>query len=88
MTIRAALPLVLLGWLSVLAGVGLIPGAAPAALVLWPEPEVLAALPQDMRILSANGWSVTLAADPATLYALGARIVLPAGLSGCAPLET
>lgn len=81
-------PLVVLGWLALLAGVMRI-GGAPAALVMLPPPGFAATLPAGVAILSSGPYSLTLKADAAglvaTLYALGAPLVLPAGLTGCLP---
>jgi hypothetical protein len=63
--------------------------AAPAARVLFPSAALIKALDADMRILDHNRFSITIASDTphlsATLYNHGARIVLPAGLTGCIP---
>lgn len=75
-------------WLVVLAVVMRISPAAPAALVLLPSEAFLHALPADVSILSQNAVSITLASENALttrLYEAGAMLVLPAGLSGCAP---
>ena len=80
-----------LGWLALLAGVMATTDRAPAALVLFPDTAFLAALPPDSAIIAQSALSVTLAGtEPdltARLYAAGARLVLPAGLQGCAPLS-
>jgi hypothetical protein len=84
-----ALPLVAIGWLAVLAGVMRLGGDAPAALVMLPPPGFASTLPVGVAILSSGPFSLTLKADApglvATLYALGAPLVLPAGLTGCLP---
>jgi hypothetical protein len=80
--ILIALPLVVAGWLGTLAGVLALTGAAPAVLVLAPG-----GLPTDASILSAGRYHLVVeSADPdlaTRLYALGAGLVLPWGLSGC-----
>ncbi|WP_309668213.1 hypothetical protein [Tabrizicola sp.] len=82
-------PLVLAGWIAVLAGVMRLGGDAPAALVMLPPPGFASALPAGVAILSAGPYSLTVKADApglvAALYALGAPLVLPAGLTGCLP---
>lgn len=95
MTIRAivlAAPLVLAGWVGVLAGVTLASNRAPAVLVPFPTVAFLAKLPPGTAILERNSFSVTLAhSEPGLakmLYSAGARLVLPAGLQGCAPAES
>ena len=94
MTTRTVLALaaVLLGWLGLLAGVTLVSGAAPAVLVILPDADFLAALPEGVAITSRGALSVTLAGEGGdlarALCAAGARLVLPAGLLGCAPLTS
>ncbi|MEM9433864.1 MAG: hypothetical protein AAGA12_08075 [Pseudomonadota bacterium] len=73
-------------WLGLLATVMATTGAAPAALVPLPSASFLAALPDDVAIVGRSALSVTLAGPSETvsdLYAAGAWLVLPAGLSGC-----
>ena len=74
-----------LGWLALLAGGMLVPGAAPAALVLLPKRDFLARLPGQARLADASGrFTVTVAgASARQLYAAGALLVLPAGLPLC-----
>lgn len=83
---------VVIGWLAVLAGVMLVPDAAPAALVMFPSSALLNDLPNGVAILSQNAVSVTLISEMdgfgAALYRAGAFVVLPAGLLGCAPLTS
>lgn len=93
MTIRRfarAVPVVLLAWLAVMAGVMRFSDAAPGALVILPPRDLIAQLPEDAGILRAGSLSLTLASrQPGfaeTLYAAGAWLVLPAGLTGCLPL--
>lgn len=92
MTIRArhclvALPLVGLGWIATLALVMRIAGA-PAALVILPPEGFVATLPTGVSVVSSGPVSVTLRGGGdlvATLYRLGAPLVLPASLTGCLP---
>lgn len=75
-------------WGTLMIGVTRLPNAAPAALVMFPTEQFIDALPIDVRIIEYTSFSVTLASDqrdPNALYALGAFIVLPAGLTGCIP---
>lgn len=83
-----ALPLVALGWIGTLALVMRLGGAAPAALVILPGEGFIAALPAGVAVVSSGPVSVTLRGGDdlvATLYRLGATLVLPAGLTGCLP---
>ncbi|MCH2094323.1 MAG: hypothetical protein MK160_04315 [Rhodobacteraceae bacterium] len=88
----AALPLLVLTWLATLAAVAVITDQAPAYVVVFPSDALLANLPDDANILSASGLSVTLISDQESfarrLYEHGARLVLPAGLTGCLPMPT
>jgi hypothetical protein len=84
----AALPLVALGWIGTLALVMRLGGEAPAALVMFPPEGLVRALPDGVAVVSAGPVSVTLQGGEglvATLYALGAPLVLPAGLTACLP---
>ena len=90
MTIKsglAAASVMVIGWLSILGLVTMINDAAPAFVVLFPDAELFESLSQQTRILSATQVSVTLASDELnfarSLYAKGAILVLPAGLTGC-----
>lgn len=90
MTIKSSLAaacLFIMGWLSILVLVTVASDAAPALVVLFPDPELYQKLSQDTRIVSATEYSVTLTSDELnfarSLYAKGAMLVLPAGLSGC-----
>ncbi|MGR3743039.1 MAG: hypothetical protein ACU0BC_02600 [Pseudooceanicola nanhaiensis] len=81
---------VVAGWVGVLALTQAASGDAPAALVLLPSRDFLAALPPDAAIVSESPVSVTVRhASPSNitpeLYAAGAWLVLPAGNRGCAP---
>ncbi|MEE9427524.1 MAG: hypothetical protein V3V25_05170 [Paracoccaceae bacterium] len=93
MTIRGilfTLPLIILGWITIMALVMRFSDAAPAAVVLFPSPEFMDVLPTGTAIIAANAVSVTLRSDitgfGASLYQAGALLVLPAGLTGCLPL--
>lgn len=83
-----ALPVVALGWIGMLLLVMRLAGA-PAALVPFPPPGLLAQLPEGVAIADATRHSVTLRSDApdfvAMLYRLGAPLVLPAGLPACLP---
>ncbi|NJS38494.1 MAG: hypothetical protein HC783_05145 [Rhodobacteraceae bacterium] len=84
----AAVPLVLIGWIGTLALVMRLGGEAPAALVMFPPEGFIRQLPEGVSVVSAGPVSVTLRGDEglvATLYRLGAPLVLPAGLTGCLP---
>ena len=91
MTIRPrhlalGVPLLLLGWIAVLALVLRLGGPAPAALVVLPPEGFLGALPPDVRVTARNALGLTAKGGPdlvAHLYAAGAPLVLPAGLSSC-----
>lgn len=85
-----ALPLIFIGWITVMALVMWFSDAAPAAVVMLPNAEFIANLPDGVAILAENAISMTLSSDlpgfGATLYHAGALLVLPAGLTGCLPL--
>lgn len=83
-----ALPLVAVAWIALLALVMRLSGEVPAALVILPPEGMLAALPSDVAVTSAGPFSVTVSGGAglvAQLYAAGALLVLPAGLTGCLP---
>ena len=83
-----AVPLVLVGWIAVLALVMRLSGAAPSAMVILPPADMLNALPAQISILGISRYSVFLKGGEglvAALYKAGAPLVLPAGLSGCLP---
>jgi hypothetical protein len=85
-----ALPLVLLGWVAVLALVLRLGGPAPAALVVLPPGGFWDRLPHGIAVTDRNALGVTLRGDGdlvAALYAAGAPLVLPAGLAGCLGLS-
>ena len=84
-----ALPLVLIAWIALMAGVMRLSDAAPAAVVPFPGKALLSVLPDEAAILDLNRAALTLANRPGLardLYAAGAWLVLPAGLTGCLPL--
>ena len=82
-------PLLLGAWIGIMALVMRFSDAAPAAVVIWPSSTLMAKLPDGTAIITGNAVSVTLKSDQAgfgaALYAAGARLVLPAGLTGCLP---
>jgi hypothetical protein len=83
-----AIPIVLASWLAVLATVMRLSGAAPAALVIMPPDGLIAALPQGASVTSIGPYSITIKGGVglvAALYAAGAPLVLPAGLTSCLP---
>ena len=85
-----AIPLVFVGWIAVMALVMRFSDAAPAAVVPWPTKTFLKSLPGNAAIVDINGIAVTFANRPnlaGELYASGAWLVLPAGLTGCLPLS-
>ena len=87
--ILMAIPLVLVGWIAVMALVMRFSDAAPAAVVVFPSERLMAELPEGAAILGLNPVALTLANDAgltAALYDRGAWLVLPAGLTGCLPL--
>lgn len=94
MTIRSALlavPMALLGWVLVLTATTLLTDAAPAHLVLLPSKAFLANLPPETAIIAASTFAISLGSEgegaAMSLYKQGAWLVLPAGLSGCAPIS-
>ncbi len=83
-----AVPVVAIAWIALLAGVMRVSGQAPAALVMWPPAGLIAALPAGAAITSYGPYSVTVKGGDglvAALYAAGAPLVLPAGLTLCIP---
>lgn len=83
-----ALPLAVAGWIGVLALVMRLGGDAPAALVILPPAGLVAALPDGASITALGPVSLTVKGGAGlvpALYAAGALIVLPAGLTGCLP---
>jgi hypothetical protein len=65
----------------------LVPGAAKAALVIRPTPELINHLSSDIRILKWNKWSLQVTSTEPdfvqSLYRSGAILVLPVRKSGC-----
>lgn len=93
MTIRSiliALPLLFLGWFSILVTVALLTDEAPAYVVLFPSDAFLSDLPDGVAIIAASSVSITFTSEnrgfARSLYGSGAWIVLPAGLRGCLPM--
>lgn len=85
-----ALPVVLFGWIAVMATVMRFTDVAPAAVVLFPSRGLMAQLPEDTSILGLSRLRLTVenATDTTrALYDAGAWLVLPAGLTGCLPLS-
>ena len=87
--IALAIPILLIGWVMVLAVVMRVGGEAPGAFVPLPSEHFIASLPKDVAITSRSAISVTLRGEtddlPKRLYAAGAFLVLPAGLDACIP---
>ena len=77
------------GWIAVMAMVMRFSDAAPAAVAILPSSDFLANLP-DVAVIARGAGTITLRDDDpelaARLYAAGAWLVLPAGLTGCLPL--
>ncbi len=93
MTIRRAFVLVaavFTGWIAVMAVVMRFSDAAPAAVALFPRAGFMQALPDSAAVISSGSLFYTVSGDVkgmgAALYKAGARLVLPAGLTGCLPL--
>ncbi len=84
-----ALPVVLIGWIAILALVMWLGGDAPAAFVPFPPDGFVDALPSGTAITGRSPISLTLRSEsenlPAELYRAGAWLVLPAGLEACIP---
>ena len=83
------LALVFVGWIAVMATVMRLSDAAPAAVVLFPSPTLMANLPVNTSILTLTRTGLTVQNKPDTaraLYAAGAWVFLPAGRTGCLPL--
>ena len=97
MTIRPArilraVALMLVAWITIPAVVMAVTGDAPAALVILPPDGLVDALPEGVALVSVTRFSVTVREGAAgavdgglvrRLYALGAPLVLPSGLTGC-----
>ena len=88
--IGLALPIVAVAWIGLMALVMRFSDVAPAAVVPFPTAAVMAELPEGVAILGLNRGAVTVKNRPGLageLYAAGAWLVLPAGLTGCLPLS-
>ena len=73
-----------LGWLVIMAGGMLIPGAAPAALIIAPAPDLLARLPGAGLVHATRRTATVNGVTAAQIYQSGAGwLVLPAGLPLC-----
>lgn len=60
--------------------------AAPGAWVIMPSAALMQNLPEDAPVTNANALAVEIKSAPGRtmdLYAAGAWLVLPAGLTGC-----
>jgi len=87
--VAPALAIIATAWVATLTmplALGVTP---PAILVVLPREGLLAALGPGVRVLSDHPLGLILQSDdprfaPA-LWRAGARVLLPAGLSGCAP---
>jgi hypothetical protein len=81
---------VLACWIALMAMVMRFSDAAPAAVVFFPSDDFIGTLPEDITILSSTSMTITLSSEQrefgAALYQAGAKLVLPAGLTGCLPL--
>lgn len=95
MTIRRTLLTMLavvVGWVTVLASVTLVSDAAPGAWAFFPGEGFFAALPEGAAVVGQGPFWVTIRSDApglgGDLYAAGALLVLPAGLTGCLPLPS
>lgn len=81
-----------IGWFAVSAGLMLVSGAAPAALVVLPDQAFFDELPDDIRILQWRRRSaVVTSSNPdyvRRLYKAGALLVLPARKQSCLDLRT
>lgn len=86
----ALIAALLFGWIGIMTLVMRFSDAAPAAVILFPSNAMLAALPDDLVILSDTSFTLTVKSDEPSLgrrlYNSGALLVLPAGLTGCLPL--
>ncbi len=84
-----AIPIVLVGWIAILALVMRLGGEATAAFVPLPPSDFITALPDGIAITGRSAISLTLRSEtenlPSQLYEAGAWLVLPAGLEACIP---
>ena len=81
--------LLVAGWVGLSALVMVWTDAAPGALVVMPSQALMSDLPDGAAVTGAGRFSITI--DSASgrtrdLYAAGAWLVLPAGLTGCLPM--
>lgn len=80
----------LLSWFALSAGIFLIAGEAPAALVVLPAAGLMGNLPAEVRIVSWNDHTAVLTSARSDyvreLYKAGALLVLPARKQGCLSL--
>lgn len=84
-------PVVFALWIALMALVMRFSDAAPGAVILFPQANFLENLPENAPILGMNQTALILANRPELtrdLYAAGAWLVLPAGLTGCLPLSS
>lgn len=88
-SILLALPVLVFGWLAVLALVLRFGADAPAVFVPFPPETLLADLGDGVAVTGASTISLTLKSDRPDLvqaaYGAGAWLVLPAGLEACIP---
>lgn len=79
------------GWISLQLGVMYFTNAAPGALALYPTAGFISDVPADAAIADiGDHWISVVSAEPdlaKRLYASGAWMVLPAGLSRCLTLH-
>ncbi len=84
-----AIPTVVLAWVGVLAGVSLASDAAPAQVVILPQPAFFSQLQPGIALVGRSGMTATFASTSPglarRLYASGAWLVLPGKLRGCTP---
>lgn len=87
--VLAGLVVLVLGWIGVLTLIMALSDEAPAALVPFPSRAFLDGLPEDVVVADRLWLGIVLTGEMPDfvpgLYAAGARLVLPAGLMGCAP---
>ena len=66
-----ALPIVAVAWIAILTAIMRLTGEAPAALVLFPPPGLIAALPPGAAITSVGRFSITLKGGNGLVSGLG-----------------
>ncbi len=93
MTIRSlicAAPVLVAAWLAVLSAMTFATDDAPGIVVLFPSQSFADNLPDGAALVGRTAFSLTLASDQtgfaAALFHSGARLILPAGLPGCAAI--